>query len=350
MFRYLVTFLISTLALFGLTKIDDISLNPKENGYDIVIHFNQNYLGNIAKKSGNSIQKIILNGAIAPRSLSKHIQNSSLISKIDIFPFEDRTDIALTLLKQADINYYYIDDRRGVVISITDLQANLEPISPEGKSLFGSISWGYILTILFLSGGVLVLLKVRKSIYRGREFFAQNSQDLDWVLNRHNQQTPAKTPPRQPPSFDTIQPPKFEFRVIKSSKKKSKTQKPSFGDFLFSGNRNSTPEETNSTPPKQPSKVKTLFFEEIEMGDVSMIEIGKVRYILLKDRESGNIVLIDKIKPKKQKAKSTQKEKEIVKIDKELDVKIPTHLDEKKKKDEDDELKDLFKDAEKLDI
>ncbi len=350
MFRHIVTLLIPTFTLFGLTKIDDISLNPKENGYDIVIHFNQNYLGNIAKKSGNSIQKVILHGAIAPRSLSKPIQHSPLVSKIDIFPFQDRTDIALTLLKQADISYYYIDDRRGVVISIIDLQKNLEPISPEGKSLFSGISWGYILTILFLSGGVLVLLKIRKSIYKNRELFTQNSQDLDWVLNRHNKQSPTKTPPRQPPSFDTIQPPKFEFKIIKGSKKDNITPKPSFGDFLFSGNRNSTPEDRDSTPPlKQPSKVKTLFFEEIEMGDVSMIEIGKIRYLLLKDRESGNIVLIDKIKPKKKKNKS-----KVVQIDKELDIKIPTHLDDEKgqkKKDiEDEELKDLFKDAEKLDI
>lgn len=390
MFRgVLIISVLLSMKLFAITKIDDIKLNKRDNGYDIIVSFNREYKGTIARKSGNSIQKVIINDAIAPRSFSKYIEDSDLLTKIDLFPFDNRTDIAFSLLKRADISYYSIDYDRGIVISVVELKENLEEISPEGKSLFSDLPSGYIGTLLLLSIGVIILLFVKKKMEKRRSSGGQTNQDLDWLLNRN-----------QKFSLKTIQQPDFELKVRKNpNSKKPEFEKdknridrekkiPDFGNLKrlkkeSVENENIEDNETRDLQEekkdKNSSHVKVIFNDMLEIGEVSMIEIGSCQYLILKERESGKITLLDKIKLENLDHKEKQQEKKVIKdsikefqtskelkvekdtenikekpkieekkivIDKEFDIKLPDEVTENSKDlNDENELKNLFKDS-----
>ncbi len=327
-YRILTLSIFFSIQLFAITKIEDISLNKKENnGYDIIVTFDKVYHGNVARKSGNSIQKVILNQAISPRSFSRHIEDSNLLTKIDIFPFHDRTDIALSLLQRADINYYAIDSGKGIVISIVQQQPNVEKISPQGQSLMDNIPSGYTVTISILVIGIIVLYVLRKNIKNNNPGILQSvPQNQDWPLN-------------QQLSLTQTQQPELDLKIRKNPNSKIKQQQkkssyiPNMTLFKKSDN-NRNLEESNEKRQKN-TYVKTIFTEEIDIGTISMIEVENSKYLILREEEKYSITILDKIQRVKEKEKpittsSEQKQDEKLQ-EKEFDIKIPK-IDEVEKK------------------
>jgi len=353
--------------LLAITKIDDIKLDRISNGYNLIISFDSEYRGVIARKSGNLIQKIVINGAIAPKSFSKKIENSNILRKIDIFSFDNRTDIAFSTLERADINYHQIDDGRSIIISIVKAEEHNEKISPEGRSLFDGVSGGYVATLLILGAGVVALLVIKKKMAQQRLSGVLPEDSIDFSLDR--------TPDL---SLRTIQPPNFELKVRKNPNSKRSESKKSKIDYTLNpnkkrtifpnlGSKNEEEEMDNPKPKKKKTTsnkyVKVIFSEELDIGEISMIEVNSFQYLLLKEVESGNITILDKIslkqeKPSKKKEKKETEEKkkeessQIAKLHQsselDFDIKIPDEVAKNGKTSNDDELKTLFKDSQAL--
>jgi hypothetical protein len=400
--KLLFIFSVAITSLFGSSKIADIELNSRDNGHDLIIIFDNEYGGIVSRKHGNSIQKVILNDATLHKRTSKKVEDSEIMSKIDILPFSNRVDIAFSMKKRADITYYTADNGKRIIISIIGVES-VEKIEPEGKSLFDDLPSGYIGVLFLLASGVIFLLYINNKVKEkrsreqvldtpiGEESESKDEKDLGWLSGSKRV------------SLHSIQSPNIDFKIRRNpnSKRKkslfsndsleqlekdklSKESSPQIAQVEDIQTKESLPkppkqEQEKEPLPKESKHIKVEFDERVEAGRVVMFNISGVKYLVLKE-DNGDTTLLDKIQPPinddiadevdrvklaVQNEHRVEKERVAV-IEKEFDIKLPDEKDVDKeeskikeivlevpkddslKKSDDNDLEDLFKDSASL--
>lgn len=335
-------FFLSTLFalnLFGNSHILDIDINHKNNEFKLLISFDSEYSGVIIRKTGNTIQKVVLNGAIINKRYSKVLNNNSNISKIDVLPFPSRTDILLTVTEHRLIKFKQSEDKLSIIITVVkDLES--EKINADGESLFKNLSFGYIFTISTLFIIVVILFIVKKRLDNNEPIFKvkkKKEDTLNWLMDKESQKV----------SLKSIQSPDIDFKIRKNPKK-------IINDKLDVPFKIGTPKKIEHVENNK-SIIKIIFSENIEIGKVSLLNIMEKDYLILEDKK-GNITVLDKKdenipeRPKKEKkiekevVKNKIKEKIIEK--KSLDIKILSESDIDNISNA--EVKDIFEDSKNL--
>ena len=370
-FIHILLFILS-IELFGNSNIVDIDINQAIDRVQLEVKLDSEYLGVVVRKSGSSIQKIVLNGAIIDKRYSKNMRKDSIISKIDILPFPNRTDILFSSLYNIDINFYKSKDNKNIIITISEKVGNsANRIEPEGRSLFGDLSSGYITTLSILFILVIVLFFIRKKIESRIGFKFKKSEDsnsLNWLLDKDNRRI----------SLKSIQVPDINFKTRKNPKTLNKLNSGLDDPLMKSVKReakrpekkeqqkeNKTVSQSLPKPLKSSKNVEVIFDENIDRGRVFMLNIANKKYLFLENLNSTT-TLLDKFETPnknikiKEKAEKKDKNKlvmplvrkEVTIIEKDFDVKLPIEktLKPEEKKDESSDLKDLFKDSRNLKI
>jgi hypothetical protein len=383
-----------TLSLEAYPKIINFDIKQRDKKVELVVSFDERYEGSVATKSVNSFKKIILNGVVVGENYTKELSDNSLVGKIDIFSFDERVDIILSLLSTVDISYTKIDDGFGIVLQVEEGNGLIESdgIVTEGQSAFSSVSSEYIVTLLVLLAIVIALFvlkkrvegkreEMRRSLNRGRD--ESSLGDMDLLLGGENKKDISL--------LENIRPPQFDFKKKKKPRGGKSGIVGGIGDEFQFGNppvkekrpfhtksRTTSPKKRESRPPaQQDAQTSILFEEETEIGKVVVLQIGNVRYIMV-ESNSGNVTLLDKevmntIPSNREEFKEDAKEK-IANIRREeedrfhnRDMVQKERTEEKAPKrdvpqprtapepedshiDESDELKDLFKDSPNLKI
>jgi len=319
----ILTFFLS-IKLLSNTDIANIDISQTEDEVKLMINFDVKYSGVVVRKSANSFQKVILNSAVIEKRYSKQIKKNKFISQIDILPFPNRTDIIFYVLDGVDIVSKKYENNKLLTVTVTAKnELVLGKIEPAGKSLFDSISSGYIITLIIISGLAYFLYTIREKLSaRGLRNLQtpKNDANLDWLLDAN-----------QKISLKNIQPPKVDLKIKKNPDAIQQEETP-ISQETFKSLRNS-------------EHTEIVFDDDINRGRIFMLNILNRKYLLL-ESENGEITLLDKFN------KQSQEKKPVInQVDKNLDIKLETKVTEQKKISSpinSGDLKDIFKDSENI--
>jgi hypothetical protein len=132
------------------------------------------------------------------------MSDDSIISKVDILPFPNRTDILLFSIDDINIKFVKSEDQRSVKIVISEnLIASQSKIAPEGKSLFSNLSSGYITTLTILIVLVIIAFLIKKRVENRLKLDKTEDNSLNWLLDKDNTRI----------SLKSIQVPDINFRT-----------------------------------------------------------------------------------------------------------------------------------------
>jgi len=345
-----------SIKLLGNTNIVDINVEQtvgKE--VQLKVQLDSKYSGVMVRRSGNDSQKIVLNGAIIDKRYSKSLVANSIVSKIDIHPFPNRTNIIFFSTHEIDIIYETSEDQKSINIKVRKkIGDSTDKIEPEGESLFLNLSSGYIITLIILAIISGFMFYMRNKIDSGNVFpIGQKDDSNNWLLDKDNQRLSLKSiqPPdwsfnirKNPNSLDDKLSTKLDDPLAKSVKREAK--KPEKEEFKVK----------NSIKNLKKSKhVDIIFDDNLDRGRVYMLKILETEYLIF-ESFSGETTLLNKFEktdePKDQKIGKKNlvmplQKKDVTIIDKNFDIKLPI---EDNSKDEKTDLKDIFKDSQNLKI
>jgi len=357
---YILLFLFS-VNLLGNSKIVNIEIIPKVDQIQLIVKLDSEYSGVVVQKSGNIFQKIVLNGAMISKRYSKTMNENSIISKVDILPFPNRTDILIFSIDDINIEFFKSEDQTSVKIIISEnIIASQSKIELEGKSLFLNLSSGYIITLTILILLVVVAFFIRKKLEGKLKFNKNEENSLNWLLDKDNTRI----------SLKSIQVPDINFKTRKNPNNleiDSTLDKP----VKTAESKDIKIEEKKALKSLKSSKnIEVVFDEDINRGRVFMLNIANRKYLLLESPE-GETTLLDKFeksnKGVKQKEKVKKSEHKLVMplnkresaiIERDYDLKLSTETEKEitpnvskiSSKDVGNDLKDFFKDSKNLKI
>jgi hypothetical protein len=334
-------------SLFGSSTINNIDIKERDGKVELFISFGNPYSGIVTRKSGNTIQKIILNSAVIDKKYSHPIEDNELISKIDFLPFADRTDILLSMLKGGDISHMMTADDMGMIITVSDNMGfqRGNNIETNGQSAIELAPSSYWITITILIIGVVILIAVKKRVvlknYSSKILSDTPNNELDWLLDKSNQKISLKSIQTPSINFKTRPNPKKEFEFetnfdlsqkindlepkenifktsfnkivspLKEKKKKEMEEKelkqptfknseakrevePPFKAEQKFENKSQNPQQSFSNfqnLPKESGNVKVLFDDKLEIGRVFKIVVDKKSYTILQNSHGETTIL-----------------------------------------------------------
>jgi hypothetical protein len=329
--------------LWAFPKIINLDVQPTESKVDLIISFDERYDGMVSRKSVNNVKKVILNDALIDQDHKKELLDSRILETVDFVSYDTRVEILLYLNSAVNIAYKQIDDGFGILLRVsksdkTTPKVDEDEIVPGGKSAFDSVSGGYILTLVSLLGVVIILFILKKRIEskKSKEVDDDSLSEMDLLLKNERSNSSL---------LQKIEPPDFDFKKRPQKKKKIQSN---MGDNFPFGAQESYQSPQSYEPEPISKQTSVIFEEDTELGRIAVLQIGKVRYIML-ENGSGNVTLLDKEIVKNDEFETPEVRKISRKVEEEeFDIKIPDELSankNRKNSSESEELQDLFKDS-----
>lgn len=304
--KFFLFFLISIYLYSAGVTIRDINIKDKGNKVDLILTFSTPYDGMVTRKSGQAIQKIILNGATLSRKFSRVVEDNPLLSKIDILPFEGKVDILLSTTKDKDISYSQSSDASTIIVTVTESlvssdKIDSEEISPDGESAVNNTSPRYWLTIFILIAFGSLIFIFKKQVlnlipkrYQNesnqQEVFADNNED--WNTSNFNNTK------KEPVGYPLHANNKSQNSNSNSNSNINRTEPKITPTMQSQAGLNSSLSKIQAPPvklqvrknpnsfPSQTENVEVIFDERTSVGRVFSLKIGDIKHYIL-EGENG---------------------------------------------------------------
>jgi hypothetical protein len=302
--KFIFIFLFSFSLLYSEDYIRIVGFDVKERDsrVDISIAFSDQYQGKITRQVGDSLTKLVIAHARLDRSDGRILNSNTVISKVDLLPFQDRVELVLSVMGKAKIIYKRVDGGYGIVIEIHDTTfSRNNKIVAEGESAFDSLSTEYFFTLIVLLVIVIILLFVKKNLERKQEEKLRNHakshlNNMDMLLDNPSSAQQQMNNHNHHNLLDTVQPPKMKFKTKKNpnSARRHNSVGGGIGENFNFGN---PPLKENMGGLKPYSvgseKSHVISQEDTDIGKIIVLQVEHVKYIILEGL-NGDITLLDK--------------------------------------------------------
>jgi hypothetical protein len=299
-FTLILIFITTLLSSNDYIRIVGFNVEERDSRVDLSISFSDQYASRVTRQVGDSVTKLIMDNVRLDKSDMKILNSNTVISKIELHPYEDRVELILFVMGKAKIVYRRIDGGYGFVIEIHDTTfASDDEIVAKGESAFDSLSIEYFFTLVILMIALVILFFVKKNTdEKQKSQRLKNRKDMESL---HNMDMLLDTTPPINNSghlLDRVQPPKMKFKTKKnpnSQKDKNAIGNGIAEDFNFGNPKIQENSSTNSGLQKYPqsSGISILSEETTEIGRIAVLKIDDIKYTIM-EGVNGTITLLNK--------------------------------------------------------
>ncbi|EJF07597.1 hypothetical protein ThvES_00003090 [Thiovulum sp. ES] len=335
-------FFLITVVLSANNNIRIVGFNVKERDsrVDLAIAFSDQYNGRVTRQVGDTLTKLIIDNARLDRSDTRVLNSNTVISKIDLLPYDDRVELVLSVMGKAKIIYRKVDGGYGIIIEIHDTTfSNDNEVIAEGQSAFDSLSAEYFFTLIILLIIVILLFFIKKNVERkNEERLQRKSHKTKTPLDNMDMLLDSTPPINNGNLLDRVQPPPMDF----PRKKNTNSQRNSNsigngigGDSFELGNPPVKKSEGGLRKYSQSAgRISILSEETTEIGRIAVLQIDDVKYTIM-EAVNGTITLLNK-------EGLSQKSRNSIKREEERDYR-------REERDKED-LRNFFRDSKNLNI